>query len=51
MIQDVTTDDFDWTVGSAGTPSRDTGPSEAKSGQYYVFIETSRPRRRGDVAK
>ncbi|CAM1344713.1 VPS10 domain-containing protein [Tenacibaculum amylolyticum] len=34
-------DDFDWTHRQGGTPSSSTGPSEAKDGTYYVYIEAS----------
>jgi len=43
-------DDFDWSMGKHGTPSSRTGPSEAADGDYYIFIETSSPRRSGDKA-
>merc|ERR1719373_326007 len=43
-------DKFDWTRKSGRTPSSSTGPSKAKSGNYYFFIETSSPRRTGDEA-
>ena len=32
------------------TPSQDTGPAGAATGQYYIYIETSSPRVQGDVA-
>ena len=36
------TNTVDWTVGSGGTPSSNTGPSTgAYDGTYYVFTETS----------
>lgn len=43
-------DQFDWTQKSGGTPSRNTGPSEAAEGTSYLFIETSNPRKDGDKA-
>ncbi|KAJ7394106.1 Chymotrypsin-like elastase member 3B [Desmophyllum pertusum] len=43
-------DAFDWTRRSGGTPSSFTGPSSAKKGSYYIYIETSSPRRPGDKA-
>ena len=38
-----------WTRNSGGTPSGGTGPSSAKSGSYYMYIETSSPRVSGDT--
>ena len=38
-----TDEDFDWTVNSNGTPSRNTGPSAAAEGEFYVYMESSRP--------
>merc|ERR1719277_1263212 len=43
-------DQFDWTRKSGGTPSSSTGPSKAKGGSYYMYIETSSPRANGDKA-
>eukprot|EP00413_Alexandrium_margalefii_P001604 CAMPEP_0204512430 /NCGR_PEP_ID=MMETSP0661-20131031/949_1 /ASSEMBLY_ACC=CAM_ASM_000606 /TAXON_ID=109239 /ORGANISM="Alexandrium margalefi, Strain AMGDE01CS-322" /LENGTH=1025 /DNA_ID=CAMNT_0051517549 /DNA_START=53 /DNA_END=3130 /DNA_ORIENTATION=- len=43
-------DKFDWTRRSGGTPSSSTGPSSAADGRYYMYIETSSPRRTGDTA-
>jgi hypothetical protein len=43
-------DDFDWTRKSGGTPSSSTGPSRAKGGAWYMYIETSSPRANGDKA-
>jgi len=43
-------DKFDWTLGSGKTPSSNTGPSGAKDGQKYMYVETSHPRRQGDDA-
>ena len=43
-------DDFDWTVNSGNTPSKDTGPQAAKDGKNYLYIEASKPRTRGDAA-
>jgi hypothetical protein len=34
-------DDFDWTRDSVGTPSSSTGPSDAASGTYYMYIEAN----------
>lgn len=38
-----TSDDFDWTRNSGGTPSNNTGPSSAFEGSFYVYVETSVP--------
>ena len=43
-------DEFDWTLQSGSTPSGDTGPSVASQGNYYMYIETSSPRKEGDKA-
>ncbi|WP_394369532.1 GEVED domain-containing protein [Aquimarina mytili] len=34
-------DDIDWTIDSNGTPSRNTGPSNADQGTYYLYVEAS----------
>ncbi|MBN1337930.1 MAG: choice-of-anchor D domain-containing protein [Bacteroidales bacterium] len=41
----VTGDDFDWTMDSGGTPSSGTGPSgdHTTGSGYYVFTESSSP--------
>ncbi|CAH3165361.1 unnamed protein product, partial [Porites evermanni] len=47
-------DQFDWIRGSGSTASSFTGPSRDRLGSssgYYVFIETSSPRRQGDKAR
>ncbi|MCK8521578.1 M12 family metallo-peptidase [Aquimarina sp. D1M17] len=36
-------DDFNWTVDANGTPSRNTGPSSASQGTYYIYMESSTP--------
>ena len=36
-------DDFDWTMTSAATPSKETGPTRANSFPYYIYIEASKP--------
>lgn len=41
--QQSTSDDFNWTVRSGGTPSNNTGPSGANAGTYYVYMESSSP--------
>jgi len=51
MEQDLTdTSNFDWEANTGQTPSKLTGPSNAYNGNYYIFIETSAPRRDGDFA-
>lgn len=50
MWRDFKTDTFDWTLRSGSTPSSQTGPSSAKSGARYLYIETSSPRVEGDTA-
>uniref|UniRef100_A0A674AY95 MAM domain containing glycosylphosphatidylinositol anchor 2 n=1 Tax=Salmo trutta TaxID=8032 RepID=A0A674AY95_SALTR len=51
-------DDFDWTRHSAATRDTkytpNTGPSDDRSGSkqgFYMYIETSRPRKEGEVAR
>jgi len=34
-------DNIDWTIDSSGTPSRNTGPSSASQGTYYLYVEAS----------
>ncbi|MEB3345847.1 fibronectin type III domain-containing protein [Aquimarina gracilis] len=36
-------DDFEWSVNTNGTLSRNTGPSNAAKGAYYMYMESSRP--------
>nr|XP_026692074.1 uncharacterized protein LOC104266090 isoform X2 [Ciona intestinalis] len=52
---DDTNDDFDWSRNNGSTQSSDTGPSLdhtlATDAGYYMFIEASRPRRTGHVAR
>ena len=43
-------DDFDWTLNSGPTDSSKTGPSKAESGDFYIYIEASKPRQLGDQA-
>jgi len=43
-------DKFDWTRKTGRTSSWGTGPSRASSGSWYMYIETSWPRRKGDTA-
>ncbi|XP_078673202.1 MAM and LDL-receptor class A domain-containing protein 1-like [Branchiostoma floridae x Branchiostoma belcheri] len=50
-------DDFDWTQDTGATPSSFTGPSDdvtaglTGTAGYYMYIETSNPQSRGDVAQ
>ncbi len=39
----VSSDDFDWTRRSGGTPSSNTGPSSADQGSFYIYMESSSP--------
>ncbi|EDO47787.1 predicted protein [Nematostella vectensis] len=52
---DKAEDDFDWIVGSGGTPSGYTGPSTDHTTGFgygkYMFIEVSAPRQPGDKAR
>ncbi|GAA4274138.1 hypothetical protein GCM10022258_34320 [Aquimarina gracilis] len=34
-------DDLDWTRDANGTPSRNTGPSSADDGSFYIYVEAS----------
>ena len=43
-------DDFDWTRHSGKTKSLSTGPRGAFEGDYYMYIEASPPRKKGDSA-
>ncbi|KAK3087453.1 hypothetical protein FSP39_006069 [Pinctada imbricata] len=44
-------DDFDWTIHSGPTPSKNTGPSAAKDGINYLYTEMSSPQKDGDTAR
>ncbi|MEO1053284.1 MAG: Ig-like domain-containing protein [Bacteroidota bacterium] len=46
----TTDDDINWTTRSGSTPSRDTGPSSAQSGSYYIYVESSNPNYPSKVA-
>lgn len=50
FLEDFQNDDFDWKRKSGRTGSRYTGPQAAEQGDYYVYTESSRPQRSGDVA-
>lgn len=54
FTQDVT-DIFDWTLSNGGTPSTFTGPrfdhTYGTQAGYYMYIETSAPRKFGDSAR
>ncbi|WP_353779566.1 choice-of-anchor D domain-containing protein [Winogradskyella sp. 3972H.M.0a.05] len=39
--QETSSDDFDWTRQTGGTPSTQTGPAQADSGSYYLFTESN----------
>ena len=43
-------DTFDWTLMNGATPSVPTGPTNASNGAYYIYIETSNPRKYLDNA-
>lgn len=47
---DAKGDKFDWTRKTGRTSSGGTGPNKAEEGRYYLYIETSYPRRKGDKA-
>ena len=53
LSQDFTydTQGFDWTLWKGATPSKETGPDRAYSGDFYLYIEASNPRRQGDNAR
>lgn len=43
MILPDTTDNFNWTRHSGGTPSGSTGPESAADGTYYMYTEATGP--------
>ena len=43
-------DDFNYILKRGPTPSKKTGPTRAQRGDYYIFIEASKPRRNGEEA-
>ena len=43
-------DEFDWSLSSGATSSEHTGPMRAESGEFYIHIEASEPRERGNDA-
>jgi hypothetical protein len=47
---DARGDKFDWSRRTGRTPSSSTGPDKASHGNYYLFIETSYPRKMNDNA-
>ena len=49
MVQSVK-DKFNWSVTNRGTPSQPTGPERAQNGNYYIYIETSNPRKPNETA-
>ena len=44
-------DDYDWTLRTGSTPSLRTGPGAAYNGDYYLYVEASKPREKGDAAR
>ena len=50
-MEQQTNDAFDWSLHKGTTPSDETGPDRAYNGDFYIFIEASRPRRQGDRAR
>ena len=51
-ISQDTDDIFDWTLTDKKTPSSRTGPLSGDGGSgFYVFIESSHPRKEGDYAR
>ncbi|VDH92906.1 Hypothetical predicted protein [Mytilus galloprovincialis] len=44
-------DIFDWTTNSGPTKIKKTGPSFAASGTFYKYIETLKPRKKGQNAR
>ena len=50
-MSQATGDNFDWTIFYGPTPSDPTGPDQAFSGNWYIYIETSNPRPPNDTAK
>jgi len=50
LLRNVKGDNFDWTRKSGQTRSSRTGPNSAGQGSYYMYIETSCPRRPNDYA-
>lgn len=45
-----TDEDFDWATRTGGTPSSNTGPSEAADGATYIYLEASDPNSPSKVA-
>ncbi|XP_063405763.1 MAM and LDL-receptor class A domain-containing protein 1-like [Mytilus trossulus] len=50
IFKNASQDDFDWSLNSLTTPSKDTGPNNAAVGNYYMYTEVSNPRTFGDKA-
>jgi len=46
----ATSDDFNWTQKTGATSSRDTGPSSADAGSFYIYMESSSPNNSNDRA-
>lgn len=51
MIQDTSSDNFNWVLNFGPTETPDTGPDKAYEGKYYMMIEASWPREDGESAK
>ncbi|KAL5019623.1 hypothetical protein ScPMuIL_002515 [Solemya velum] len=51
FLKNVKDDSFDWFAKTGQTPSSSTGPNSAHSGKQYMFIEASKPQRKGDKAR
>ena len=50
-MEQQTSDVFDWSLHKGETPSDETGPSRAYNGDFYMYIEASKPRQPGDRAR
>ncbi|MGJ8654743.1 MAG: glycosyl hydrolase [Opitutaceae bacterium] len=44
-------DDYDWEVGSGGTPTAAAGPSGASDGEFYLFAEGHDSGAQGDITQ
>lgn len=50
LLEDIN-DDFNWTRNKGSTPSRNTGPTSAIEGLYYLYTEASPPVHEGHTAR